>query len=398
MIDNALILAGGKGKRCWPLTENNSKVLLPVVGIPIIIHQINRFKNIGVKNIFIVVDHESSDVIPIVESYGIKNVVFIYQKKQLGTGHAISKARKHISGYFYCLNADTLISESYFELIKDMNDQPFISVKYKDNCSNYGFVEMKKDSFQSIQEKSVNKPGYVNAGLFLFSENIFNAIDKIKKSSRGEYEITDALRLIKDELTVKVIDGYCQDIGYPWDLLNANEKYIQGIENINHGKIEINVSINGKLFLGDNSLIKSGVYIEGPVWIGKYCSIGPNSFLRPGTILCGNNKIGASCEIKNSIIFDGANIPHHNYIGDSIIGEGCNFGAGTKTANVRHDKKKIRVNYRNSIQNTGRKKFGVIMGDNVNMGINCSINPGTLIENNTNIMPGTMISGIIKTT
>ena len=74
-------------------------------------------------------------MIPIVESYGMKNVVFIYQKKQLGTGHAISKARKHISGYFYCLNADTLISESYFELIKDMNEQPFISVKYKDNCS-----------------------------------------------------------------------------------------------------------------------------------------------------------------------------------------------------------------------------------------------------------------------
>jgi len=390
MIDTALILAAGHGKRLWPLTENRSKVILPIVGIPLIIDQINKFVEIGVKNIFIVVNKKNSDVVHLIEKYRLKRIKFIYQEKQLGTAHAVSLAEKYIKGGFYCLNADTIIDKSYFKSISSVNQKLLISVKFVDDSSNYGLVKFIDNVFQSIEEKKSHSSGYINAGLFLFNKDIFKAIGKVNKSKRGEYEITDALQYISGKLFINKVECFWQDIGYPWDYLSANERLIQNIHNSINGSIEENVSINGNLVLGKNSLIKSGVYIDGPVWIGEDCMIGPNAYLRSGTILCGNNKIGASSEIKNSIFFHGACAPHHNYVGDSIIGERCNLGAGTKIANIRLDKKEIRIRLNNSVINTGRKKLGVIMGDNVTTGINSSINPGTFIKGNSKINPSTL--------
>jgi bifunctional UDP-N-acetylglucosamine pyrophosphorylase/glucosamine-1-phosphate N-acetyltransferase len=96
-------------------------------------------------------------------------------------------------------------------------------------------------------------------------------------------------------------------------------------------------------------------------------------------------------EIKNSIVMRGSNIPHHNYVGDSIIGEDCNFGAGTKIANLRLDKKDISIA---SIQ-TKKRKFGAIIGDGVQTGINASINVGSLIGDHTYIGPGALASGVV---
>ena len=99
----------------------------------------------------------------------------------------------------------------------------------------------------------------------------------------------------------------------------------------------------------------------------------------------------SAVEVKNSIIMNGTKIPHHNYIGDSVIGEGCNLGAGTKIANLRLDKQEIFVAGKNS----QRRKLGAIIGDGVETGINASINVGSMIGNNTHIGPGAVASGVI---
>jgi bifunctional UDP-N-acetylglucosamine pyrophosphorylase/glucosamine-1-phosphate N-acetyltransferase len=187
--------------------------------------------------------------------------------------------------------------------------------------------------------------------------------------------------------------GFWKDIGSPWDLITANENYMKNmIKNI-QGTIEDNVTIKGDLHLGEKSIIKSGTYIEGPVWIGENCTIGPNAYLRTGTVLCGNNKIGASSEVKNSILMEGAKAPHHNYVGDSIIGNNSNLGSGTKIANLRLDKKTINVVHQGKKINSGRRKFGAIIGDNVNTGINTSINAGTILGSNVKIGPNASVSG-----
>jgi bifunctional UDP-N-acetylglucosamine pyrophosphorylase/glucosamine-1-phosphate N-acetyltransferase len=143
--------------------------------------------------------------------------------------------------------------------------------------------------------------------------------------------------------------------------------------------------------IGKNTVIKSGTYIEGPVIIGDDCRIGPNCYIRPSTTIGNDCHIGAAVEVKNSIIMSGTDVPHLNYVGDSVIGEGCNFGAGTKIANLRLDEQNIHV----GDIDTKRHKLGAIIGDNVKTGINSSINVGTIIGNNSFIGPGVVVRGKI---
>jgi bifunctional UDP-N-acetylglucosamine pyrophosphorylase/glucosamine-1-phosphate N-acetyltransferase len=143
--------------------------------------------------------------------------------------------------------------------------------------------------------------------------------------------------------------------------------------------------------IGKNTVVKSGSYIEGPVIIGEGCRIGPNCYIRSSTTIGNNCHIGAGVEVKNSIIMNNSDVPHLNYIGDSVIGEGCNFGAGTKIANLRLDEANITV----TGIDTKRHKLGAIIGDNVKTGINSCINVGTVIGNNTFIGPGMVVRGNI---
>jgi bifunctional UDP-N-acetylglucosamine pyrophosphorylase/glucosamine-1-phosphate N-acetyltransferase len=147
--------------------------------------------------------------------------------------------------------------------------------------------------------------------------------------------------------------------------------------------------------IGKNTIVLSGTYIEGPVLIGDNSKIGPNCYIRPYTSIGDNCHVGNACEVKNTIIFDRSNVPHQNYIGDSIIGEKCNLGAGTKIANLRLDKKTISVLLNGKRIDTKRRKLGAIIGDNVQIGINASINTGTIIGNNSYIGPGTTVNGEI---
>ncbi|MBQ9831633.1 MAG: glucose-1-phosphate thymidylyltransferase, partial [Methanocorpusculum sp.] len=205
-----------------------------------------------------------------------------------------------------------------------------------------------------------------------------------------EYELTDALMdyIAEERLTAHPLLVW-MDVGYPWDMLAANEHLMESVEDTRLGDIEENVVIRGKIYLGKGAVIKSGTYIEGPVIIGENTTVGPNAYLRPGTTVGKNCNIGHAVEVKNSIIFDGTKIPHYNYIGDSVIGSGCNFGAGTKIANLRHDHGIVKV----SGVSTGRKKFGAVIGDNVLFGINCSVNTGSSIGSGCRIAPNTLVTG-----
>ena len=204
--------------------------------------------------------------------------------------------------------------------------------------------------------------------------------------------------MLAKEKDIKIIrsDGYWNDIGTPWDLLDANRDLLDGIKARMEGEVEDCVQIKGEVIVGKNTVIKSGTYIEGPVIIGENCTIGPNSYIRPYTVIGNNCHIGNSSEIKASIIMDGSKIPHFNYVGDSVIGENCNLGAGTKVANLRLDERNIRVNLKGRYVDTGRRKLGVIMGDDVHTGINVSIYPGTMIGRGARIGPGAGVNGKVE--
>jgi bifunctional UDP-N-acetylglucosamine pyrophosphorylase/glucosamine-1-phosphate N-acetyltransferase len=126
--------------------------------------------------------------------------------------------------------------------------------------------------------------------------------------------------------------------------------------------------------------IKTGAYIEGPALIGENAVIGPNCYIRAYTSIGKNVKIGNAVEIKNSIIMDNTNVGHLSYVGDSVIGRESNFGAGTITANLRHDNADISVTVKGKRVSSGRRKLGAIIGDNVKTGIGTSISPGVILH------------------
>jgi bifunctional UDP-N-acetylglucosamine pyrophosphorylase/glucosamine-1-phosphate N-acetyltransferase len=217
-------------------------------------------------------------------------------------------------------------------------------------------------------------------------------IDRVQPSPRGELELTDALSFLIAE---RKLEAYAltawMDVGHPWDMLDANGSLLASEKPENNGIVEEGVALRGLVAVGEGSVIKSGTYIEGPCIIGRNCRIGPHAYIRGATSIGDDCHIGHCSEIKNSIIMAGTKIPHFNYIGDSVIGSGCNFGAGTKIANLRHDHATVRV----CGNDTRRKKFGAVIGDNVQFGINCSVNVGSRIGSNALFAPNSYIDGCI---
>ncbi len=181
-------------------------------------------------------------------------------------------------------------------------------------------------------------------------------------------------------------------IKYLWNLLDANQKLINNIEEKKAGTIEKGATILGKVSIGEGTRIRAGSYLEGPLVIGKNCDIGPNCYLRKGVSLGNEVRIGNGCELKNTIVFDGTHIAHLSYVGDSIVGINCNFGAGTITGNLRLDDKTVKSEVEGKVISTGRRKIGVIMGDNVKTAIDVFFMPGVTVGNNSVIGTGVIVN------
>jgi len=181
-------------------------------------------------------------------------------------------------------------------------------------------------------------------------------------------------------------------IRYAWDFLRANEQFVASLtENLIEGDIHPSAVVEGVIHLGEGTRILPGVFIEGNVVIGANCKIGPNCYIRGNTSIGDGCHIGQSVEIKNCLILSKTNVGHLSYVGDSVLGEKVNYGAGTTTSNLRHDGKNHRSTINGELVDTGRRKFGTIVGDRVHTGINTSIYPGRKLWPDTTTRPGEIV-------
>jgi len=391
MTKQGLILAAGLGKRMRPLSNNLAKSLLPVAGRPFIEWQIMTLIESEVEKIWIVCGKDNDDFKEKIgngEKYDIE-IEYVIQEKQTGTADALLQVREKIVGDFYCLNGDVIVNKKTLKLLNEK--EMGMAIVEIDDVSAYGCVKVKNGFVDKIIEKENTGKGMINAGIYKMNSKLFEALNDMKKSKRGEYELTTIIE--NERFEVVEIDECWIDIGTPWNLLEANEIYMKNVEPEIRGDIEGGVTINGNVFVSEGAVIKSGTYIEGTVWIGEGAVIGPNAYIRGATMLDARTKVGAASEVKNSIIMEGAKVPHHNYVGDSIIGRNVNLGSGTKIANLRLDKGEIAVERDGKKMNTGRRKFGAILGDNVSTGINSSINVGTIIGSDSIVGAGKIASG-----
>ena len=151
-----------------------------------------------------------------------------------------------------------------------------------------------------------------------------------------------------------------------------------------------------EISIGKGCVIEEGAYIEGPCLIGDGCEIRHGAYIRKGSVIGNECVIGHATEINRSLILDGAKIPHFNYVGDSILGEGVNLGAGSKCANLRLDEREILISFEGQKIFTGRKKLGAIIGHGASVGCNAVLNPGTILFPGAKVPPCVAVKGVIR--
>jgi bifunctional UDP-N-acetylglucosamine pyrophosphorylase/glucosamine-1-phosphate N-acetyltransferase len=389
-----IVLAAGEGKRMRPLTAKRPKVMLPLANKPMMEHLVIAARDAGIADFVFVVGYGEREIRKHFGDGAPWSIRIRYatQRQQQGTADAVRSARELVTEEFLVLNGDMILkSQDIANLMQ--TPAPCMGISSTDHPQEYGVVIIENGLITSLEEKSKTpRSSHINAGAYKFTPAIFDMIDQVHPSPRGELELTDALDMLVAKRSLHALPlTYWMDVGHPWDMLAANEELIACQPPAHSGLVEDGVVLRDRVIVGDGSVIKTGTYIEGPCIIGRNCRIGPHAYIRGSTSIGDDCHIGHCSEIKNSVIMSGTKVPHFNYIGDSVVGSGCNFGAGTKIANLRHDHAPVRV----CGKDTHRKKFGAVIGDGVQFGINCSINVGSMIGSNALFGPNSYIEGCI---
>jgi len=388
----AVIMAAGKGVRCYPLTLTKPKPLLKIVNKTILEHNLDQLKGL-VDEVIIIVGYKKEMIMSKIKKryYKIK-ITYIEQKEQLGTGHALMQAEKFVKDKFILMNGDDLFSRADIEKCL-LHDYCVLGQEVKDP-ERFGIIYCNKDIVKEIIEKSENpKSNLANIGLYILDEKIFDILKIIKKTKRQEYELPTAINELakKEKVDCEKVIDYWLPITYPWNYLEANVFMVEKMRKRQiHGKVEPNVTIKGKVFVGEGTIIKSGTYIEGPAYIGNDCEIGPNAFIRKDTIIM--DMVRTRAEIVDSVLMEGVTAKHNCYIGHSVIGENANIGAGTISADYRHDAKDNVTIVNGKKVDSKRRKLGAFIGDNVNTGIGTLIYPGRKIWPGLGTLPGQVVT------
>jgi UDP-N-acetylglucosamine diphosphorylase / glucose-1-phosphate thymidylyltransferase / UDP-N-acetylgalactosamine diphosphorylase / glucosamine-1-phosphate N-acetyltransferase / galactosamine-1-phosphate N-acetyltransferase len=401
----AVVLAAGAGERLLPITATRPKHLIKVGGKPILQFTLEAVKQAGIQEA-VIVTHYMGDAIRSYfgdgQKYNLK-LTYVDQKAILGTGNAAEVAEPYVDEDFVLVYGDLLFGQNAIKeavsLYKKEKPAAVMAVVPVDKPESYGIIDQDdKGRIKRIIEKPATdkaSSNLANAGIYAFSKYIFDVIKQTKVSIRGEWELTDAISILANEgrvvLSAQLGKDNWFDVGRPWDLLDANVWALKRVDHSVLGTIEPGARLIGPITVAKSARIRSGTYIEGPAFIDEETDIGPNCYVRPCTSFGKKVRIGNAVEIKNSIIMDGTHIGHLTYIGDSVIGEKCNFGAGTIAANLRFDDDKIRMSIKDKEVNSGRRKLGVVMGDSVKTGINASFMPGIKVGTNTWVGANVMV-------
>lgn len=394
-----VFLCAGKGKRLWPITENTQKTMVRVLGKPIVEWGVENAAPHCDKIVLVVGENDFASMKKLFSSKSyFGKLEFVLQGELKGSGHAPLVAKEAIgeSDFVVC-HADGFYDQDFCGrmALQAAKGTPFVVGKRVADARPYGLLSGENGFLKGVKEKPKELvEGVVFTGCYFMKKDFFAFLEKLAPSPRGELEVTDAFAEYSSKNKALLLEenGYWNDVGYYWNFLDASFHAASTMmENNLLGEVSDKATFSGKVFVGKGSKILSGCVIQGPVYIGENCLVGPNAFLRPGTVLEGSNHVGNGVEIKNSVLFSGAKVPHLSYIGDSVVCENVNLGAGTKVANLRFDGQAVHVHVNGSVVNSLQKKLGCVIGAGTQVGINASINCGVLIGSNCKIFPGVVV-------
>ena len=387
-----VVLAAGEGTRMRPLTETTPKPMLPVVGRPLVEHTVRAAVEAGTDELVLVVGYEADEVRDYFgDSYAGVPIRYAVQPERDGTASALRAASEHLDDRFAVVNGDIVYEPASLSDLFEAG--PGVGTTRVEEPSNYGILDVENGVVTGIVEKPDDPPGTLaNAGAYVFPERALEYLD-VPKSERGEYELTDVLsRLIEDTSVGHVALADWLDVGRPWELLEANARRLRGLEPDVRGEVSPDATLEGPVVVEEGATVRSGVVLEGPVVVRSGATVGPNAYVRGPTVVGEGASIGHAVEIKHSVLMAGAGVNHLSYVGDSVLGRNVNLGAGTTVANLRHDDEPVRATVKGERVSTGRRKFGVVLGDDVKTGINTSLNAGVLLSAGTTTGPGEVVT------
>ena len=388
----AIVLAAGEGTRMRPLSASCPKPMLPVAEEPLAAHTARAAVEAGADELVLVVGYEADTVRShFGREYGGIPVEYAVQERQRGTADAVRAAREYVDGPFAVLNGDNVYDVDAVARLFDAG--PAVGSYRVDDPSNYGVLSTDGDRVTGIVEKPADpRSNLANTGAYVFPEQASEWLD-VSESERGEYEITDVVERVVEEFDVTSVElDRWLDVGRPWELLEANEWKLAELERDVRGDVSDDATVDGNVVVEEGATVESGVVIEGPALIRSGATVGPNAYVRGATLVGEDAKVGHSVEVKNSVLSPGATVGHLSYVGDSVLGRDVNFGAGTNVANLRHDGEDVEHTVKGERVSTGRRKFGVVVGDDAKTGIDTSLYPGVTLSTGATTLPGETVS------
>jgi bifunctional UDP-N-acetylglucosamine pyrophosphorylase/glucosamine-1-phosphate N-acetyltransferase len=374
-IKYAIVLAGGKSTRTYPLTLTKPKPLLKVRDKTIIEHNLDQLKGL-VEEIVIVIGYKGKHIQEFLkDKYNGLKITYIKQKEQLGTGHALLQVRDKIKGRFIILNGDDIYSgEDIKECIK--YNYCILAAKVS-HPENFGVLTL---DYNNCLKDIVEKPSefisnLVNTGLYVIDDKIFKKLKQLTKTERGEFELTDAVKSIaeKEDVYCFTSTNYWVPVGYPADILCANELLLKRLKQSIKGVIEEGSKLNGKFIIYEGTVIERTVHLNNYVSVGKETTV--KGIVTDSSI--GNGCfIDEDCEIINSIVADNVKIESDVKIENAVISDNCVISKGSRLI--------------------GKNDNPIVLGENVFIAENNSLTDGAVIWPDKKTKKDQDINSLIK--
>ena len=325
----ALVLAGGKGTRLRPITFTRAKQLVPVANKPILFYAIEAIRDAGITDVGVIVGDTADEVMAALGdgSAWDVSITYIPQEAPLGLAHAVKIAEEYMAGESFVMYlGDNLIADGIVRFVEEFAESPCeaqILLAHVPNASQFGVAELGTDGeIVRLVEKPADPPSDLAlVGVYLFDSRVFEAVNAIKPSTRGELEITDAIQWLVDEgfsVRPHVVEGWWKDTGKLDDMLEANRIMLDAMVPRVHSELGTGAALHGRVSVGKASIIEDSV-VRGPAIIGEGCEI-RNAYIGPYTSIGDGCKVLGS-EVEHSILLRDSRIENLGQrLADSLLG------------------------------------------------------------------------------
>jgi len=332
-----VLLSGGSGTRLRPITHTGPKQLVPVANKPVLQYALEDLREAGITEIGVVLGNKGREEIQEFlgdgSEFGVE-ITYIVQGNPLGLAHAAGCAKDFVGDDdFVMYLGDNILQQGIGELVESYRAGDYdagIALQAVDDPRQFGVADVDDTgTVTRLVEKPDDPPSNLALiGVYVFSPLVFDAIERIDPSWRGELEITDAIQLLLDDgrrVDSHVVEGWWKDTGKPEDILEANRLALENLDGAVEGTIEEGAEVTGSVDLAPGAVIEDGAVVRGPVVVGSDTVIGERAYLGPYSSVGPNTTI-ENAHIESSVVVGESEITTSGKIVDSLIGRNATVG------------------------------------------------------------------------